>query len=111
MKARSHIKALLLGAALAAVSTRPPLPPVRAMPLPRRRCCRRREPMAALLDYLRNQNTTGFLVIQDGRDPDREEFPGARGRQAVPALRLWQVETTARCSRMSPPSRRASSRC
>jgi len=82
MKARSHIKAVLLGAALAAVSIAPSAPArpgTAAAPAVAGDAA-----MNNLLDYLRNQNTTGFLVIQDGKVLVEKNFPAPEGDRQFP---------------------------
>lgn len=78
MKARSHIKALLLGAAMAAVTIAPVAP---AKP---GTSATADAAMTSLLDYLRNQNTTGFLVIQDGKVLVEKNFPAPEGDPQFP---------------------------
>ena len=62
MNARSPIKSLLIAAALPAMAIAPlPAAPASAAVAPAA------SDMTNLLDYLHNQNTTGFLVIQNGK--------------------------------------------
>jgi CubicO group peptidase (beta-lactamase class C family) len=70
MAVRSHLKALLLATAIASaiVSVAPASPVTTASSEPS-------QAMTTLLDYLRNRNTTGFLVIQDGKVLIEKNWP------------------------------------
>ncbi|NYT42403.1 serine hydrolase [Sphingomonas sp. R-74633] len=81
MKARSHTKQLLLAAALAGVTIAPAAP---ARPGPTPSATAADAAMTSLLDYLRNQNTTGFLVIQDGKILVEKNFPAPEGDAQFP---------------------------
>jgi CubicO group peptidase (beta-lactamase class C family) len=81
MKARSHIKAMLLGAAIAAVTIAPAAP---ARPGTTPGAAAADAAMTNLLDYLRNQNTTGFLVIQNGKVLVEKNFPAPEGDKQFP---------------------------
>lgn len=75
MSVRSHLKAVLLATAIAGVAIVPiaPAAPVSAAP---------EEQSAArthLLDYLRNQNTTGFLIVQNGKVLVEKNWPAPEG--------------------------------
>jgi CubicO group peptidase (beta-lactamase class C family) len=60
---KAHIKGLLLAAALAGVAITPHMPASASAPAAPAAAA----DMANLLDYLHNQNSTGFLVIQNGK--------------------------------------------
>lgn len=69
MTARSHVKVMLAAIVSAAILSVTPAPFVSAAPS---------EPSAAmtpLLDYLRAQNTTGFLVVQDEKVLVEQHWP------------------------------------
>lgn len=75
MAVRSHLKALLVAAAIAgiAISTVAPTSPVSAA------ADEQAAAMTNLLDYLRNQNSTGFLVVQDGKVLVEKNWPAPEG--------------------------------
>lgn len=82
MKARSHTRLMLLAAAMAGVTIAPAAAPARpgiATPTTVGDAA-----MTNLLDYLRNQNTTGFLVIQDGKVLVEKNFPAPEGDRQFP---------------------------
>lgn len=82
MKARSHPSLMLLAAAMAGVTIAPAAAPARpgtATPATAGDAA-----MTNLLDYLRNQNTTGFLVIQDGKILVEKNFPAPEGDRQFP---------------------------
>lgn len=78
MKARSHTRLMLL-AALAGVTIAPAAPA-----RPGTATTAADAATTALLDYLRNQNTTGFLVIQDGKVLVEKNFPAPEGDRQFP---------------------------
>jgi CubicO group peptidase (beta-lactamase class C family) len=72
---RSSIKAMLVAAALATTAAAPAAPPV-----PAGQAEKTSSPaMTNLLDYLRNQNSTGFLIIQDGKVLVEKTWPAPAG--------------------------------
>jgi CubicO group peptidase (beta-lactamase class C family) len=82
MKARSHTRLMLLATAMAGVTIAPAAAPARpgtGAPVPAGDAA-----MTNLLDYLRNQNTTGFLVIQDGKVLVEKNFPAPEGDRQFP---------------------------
>ncbi|MFV3129896.1 serine hydrolase domain-containing protein [Niveispirillum sp. KHB5.9] len=84
--ARFHVKALLVAASLA---TLPALPiPLAAPPA----MAADSAEMTRLLDYLRNQNTTGFLVIQRGKVLIEKNWPAPDGN---PQFALFAYERDA----------------
>lgn len=81
MKARSYAKALMLGAALAAVTIAPMAPAKPGAPA----ATTAGDPaMTNLLDYLRNQKSTGLLVIQDGKILVEKYWPAPEGDAQYP---------------------------
>lgn len=82
MKARSHAKLMLLAAAMAGVTIAPAAAPARPGPVVP--ASAGNAAMTSLLDYLRNQNTTGFLVIQDGKVLVEKNFPAPEGDRQFP---------------------------
>lgn len=79
MTGRSQFKPLLL-AALAALAIAPAAPARTGDPAP----AAADAAMTNLLDYLRNQNTTGFLVVQDGKVLIEKNFPAPEGDRQFP---------------------------
>ena len=75
MAVRSHLAAMFLGAAIALVT---PTSAVIAAP------SEKSAEMTNLLDYLRNQNSTGLLVIQDGKILVEKYWPAPEGDAQYP---------------------------
>lgn len=75
MALRSHLKAMLMAMAVAGVAIVPfaPLSPVAAA------SSEQSAAMTNLLNYLRNQNSTGFLLIQDGKVLIEKNWPAPAG--------------------------------
>ncbi|MEP9358368.1 serine hydrolase [Sphingomonas sp. KR3-1] len=82
MHGRSHLKALMVAAALAAVATAPAAPARNGPAAPA--AIAGDAAMTSLLDYLRNQNSTGFLVIQNGKILVEKNFPAPEGDPQFP---------------------------
>jgi CubicO group peptidase (beta-lactamase class C family) len=82
MKARSHTKLMMLAAAMAGVAIAPSAP-ARPGTTPTATAAADAA-TTSLLDYLRNQNTTGFLVIQDGKVLVEKNFPAPEGDAQFP---------------------------
>jgi CubicO group peptidase (beta-lactamase class C family) len=74
MTVRSHIKAMLVAAALAGAAATPAFA---GAPAPAH--AGHSAAMASLLDYARGQNSTGFLVIRDGQTLAEENWPAPEG--------------------------------
>ncbi|MBO9711610.1 serine hydrolase [Sphingomonas sp.] len=74
---RFHIKALAAAAAVALLAPVALAAPAAAQSAPDKAAA-----TARLLDYLRNQNTTGFLVIQDGKVLIEKNFPAPAAADA-----------------------------
>lgn len=73
MTIRSRIKAMIVAATLAGMAFPLLAPAVSAAPP------EQSEAMTHLLDYVRNQNSTGLLVIQDGRVLVEKNWPAPQG--------------------------------
>jgi CubicO group peptidase (beta-lactamase class C family) len=75
MKFRSHIRALLVAAALAGVAIAPHAPASASAPAAPAESA----DMQKLLDFLRNQNSTGILIIQNGKVLVEKNWPAPEG--------------------------------
>src|SRR5687768_5882327 len=75
MTVRSHLKAVLVAIAIAGVVMLPDAPASTALAAPGEQSAA----MTNLLDYLRNQNSTGFLVVQDGKVLVEKNWPAPEG--------------------------------
>jgi CubicO group peptidase (beta-lactamase class C family) len=75
MTARSHVKAMLVAVAIASAAI---LPIASASPVSAA-SSEQAAAMTNLLDYLRNQNSTGFLVIQDEKVLVEKNWPAPEG--------------------------------
>lgn len=71
---RSHLKAMLAAAAMASAAIVPASPSVAAAPR-----AQASSAMTNLLDYVHNNNTTGFLVIRNGEVLAEKNWPAPEG--------------------------------
>ncbi|WP_153067297.1 hypothetical protein [Steroidobacter cummioxidans] len=109
MAVQSHLKAMLMAMAIAGVAIVPfaPVSPVSAA------SSEQSAALTNLLDYLRNQNSTGFLVVQDGKVLIEKNWPAPEGDRQFSMFRLRQRNKNkgALARKTWPRSRRVSSRC